>query len=352
MESELWPEHIIQASRRGVPIALINGRISNRSFSRYQRLPSLARRLLTPFHAILAASARDADRFLALGADPAKVKSTGNLKLDVAINPILTPDQITRLKADLGFSPRSEAETLSLSKGSPPPPISRSPDPSLPTSPLTLSSHSPPLTPASLPTVHCSLFTSPSPLVILGASTWPGEEAALVSLLHAALDAGIDCRLLLVPRHAERSAEIEAALADTNLPVHFRSQGIPAPAPVMIYVGDTTGELATLAQTADLVFIGKSLPPHTGGQTPIEAAALGKPILFGPGMGNFREISDALLAAGVAREVANIADLTSEALSLLLDPAARAAMAAATRQWHTASQGAARRTCAAIKALL
>jgi 3-deoxy-D-manno-octulosonic-acid transferase len=69
-------------------------------------------------------------------------------------------------------------------------------------------------------------------------------------------------------------------------------------------------------------------------------------------MGNFREISDALLAAGVAREVANIADLTSEALSLLLDPAARAAMAAATRQWHTASQGAARRTCAAIKALL
>jgi 3-deoxy-D-manno-octulosonic-acid transferase len=181
----------------------------------------------------------------------------------------------------------------------------------------------------------------------LGSSTWPGEEAALVGALKALREAGVPARLLLVPRHAERRGEVEALLKESGFSFHLRSRGA-AEGEVDIAVGDTTGELRKFTQLADLVFVGKSLPPHGEGQTPVEAAALGRAILFGPGMSNFRPISQELLATGAARLVSDREELASAATLLMRDQEARAAMATAAQKWHRANQGAVSRTLAAL----
>ena len=164
----------------------------------------------------------------------------------------------------------------------------------------------------------------------------------LLAAQQAALAAGLDVRLLLVPRHAERRGEIIALLEKQPLPWHARSAAQCAPQPVKIYLGDTTGELARLTQAADVAFIGKSLPPHDGGQTPIEAAALGLPLVYGPRMSNFRDVCRSLEDAGAAIRVTDEAAARSTLLALLQDPARRAQMGAASRAWHTANQGATR----------
>jgi 3-deoxy-D-manno-octulosonic-acid transferase len=153
---------------------------------------------------------------------------------------------------------------------------------------------------------------------------------------------------LIVPRHAERRGEIEKLLKDANVTFHFRSRG-PAGQRVEVAVADTTGELRRLTQSADLVFIGKSLPPNEGGQTPVEAAALEKPLLFGPRMSNFREIAAELRAEGAAHEVADEAALIMEVHTLLQDAPRREAMAAAAGRWHRRNAGAVARTVELIR---
>jgi 3-deoxy-D-manno-octulosonic-acid transferase len=301
MEAELWPEHLVQARARGVPVALINARISDRSFRRYQRFPMVARWMFGHLRLILCATSSDHDRFVALGADPARTRLTGSLKSDVPVPTVLNLAERTALREELGFATAANAS---------------------------------------------------APLVLLGSSTWPGEEALLIETLHAALAAGLDARLLLVPRHAERRREIIALLEKQSFPWHARSAAPRAPVPVMIYLGDTTGELLRLTQAADLAFIGKSLPHHEGGQTPIEAAALGVPLVFGPNMSNFKDIARTLEETGAARRVDNAPAAQAALLALLQDPARRAQMSAAARAWHSASQGATQRTSAALDELL
>jgi 3-deoxy-D-manno-octulosonic-acid transferase len=188
----------------------------------------------------------------------------------------------------------------------------------------------------------------PVGFVLLGSSTWPGEEAVLVEAWRRARSLGLPGSLLLVPRHAERREEIERFLREAGLRFHFRSRG-PAPGEVDVAVADTTGELRQLTQLADLVFVGKSLLPHTEGQTPVEAAALGKPILFGPGMGNFRNIARDLAARGAAREVADAAALVAEAPELLREKAGREALATAAAAWHRENAGAVARTLTVVR---
>jgi len=157
--------------------------------------------------------------------------------------------------------------------------------------------------------------------------------------------------LLIVPRHAERRDEIEALLKRSGRTYHFRSRGAMV-GEVEVAVADTTGELRQLAQLADLVFCGKSLPPHTEGQTPVEAAALGKAILFGPGMANFRQIARELPACGGAQVVQNEAELAAVGTVLLRDDAKRVAMATAARAWQQANQGAVKRTLEILRAVI
>jgi 3-deoxy-D-manno-octulosonic-acid transferase len=293
-EGERWPEHIAQAARRGVPVVVVNARLSDRSFRRMQQVKSLVAPLFGGLTRILAASEQDAGRFRALGFAPERITVTGNLKLDVVIPPLGEIEK-AKLRRELGLAEGAR--------------------------------------------------------VLLGSSTWPGEEEALLAAQDAARQAGVAVGLLIVPRHAERRDEIEEMLKKSGRKHHFRSRGaIVGEADVA--VADTTGELRQLAQLADLVFCGKSLPPHTEGQTPVEAAALGKAILFGPGMANFRQIARELGACGGAQVVQNEAELAAACIALLRDDAKRAAMSTAARAWQQANQGAVKRTLEILRAVI
>lgn len=289
-EGERWPEHIAQARARAVPVVCINARMSERSFRRLSRIRSAVHLMADGITRLLPASEFDAARFRELGFPPDRIHTTGNLKVDVNI-PRLEPAQLAGLRNELGLG----AE-----------------DP-----------------------------------IILGSSTWPGEEAALLASFRELRARGVRCRLLLVPRHAERRAEIAALLESAGLPAHFRSKG-PAAVEAEVAVADTTGELRALTQLASVVFVGKSLPPHREGQTPVEAAALGKPILFGPELSNFHSIANELIETGAARRV-DTGTLATELAKLLADPHASDAMASAARSWHARNQGALEKTLKFIR---
>ena len=289
-ESERWPEHLAQARARGVPVVCINARLSDRSYRRLRRVRPLAGLLFNGVTRVLACSQPDADRFRALGVAGEKLLVTGNLKLDTAI-PLLDDAARARLRGELGLGPG---------------------------------------------------------FVLLGSSTWAGEESALVRALSAARARGLAGSLLLVPRHAERREDLRAWLAKSGLRYHFRSAGA-APGEVDVAVGDTTGELRQLTQLADVVFTGKSLAPHEGGQTPVEAAILGRPVLHGPRMSNFREIVRSLEAAGATRMVDNASVLVATAAALLGDAEQRARMSAAALRWSETHRGAAARTLAVLR---
>ena len=221
-EGERWPEHLHQAARRGAPVAAINARLSDRSFRRMRRLGPLARVLTRGLTRVLAASEGDARRFADFGVPAERIEVTGNLKLDVSLPEVGAADA-ARYRTELGLGADAQ--------------------------------------------------------ILLGASTWPGEEAALLTAWRGIAAQG--WKLLLVPRHAERRAEIEALLAAEaatgGLRYHFRSRGAAA-GEVEVAVADTTGELARLLALGDLVFVGKTLRPHTDGQTPVEAAARGRAV--------------------------------------------------------------------------
>jgi 3-deoxy-D-manno-octulosonic-acid transferase len=290
-EGERWPEHMRQAARRGVPVLCINARISDRSYGRMRRLPGASGLMLGGISRLLASSEEDGARFAELGMEPGRITVTGNIKLDVRIAPL---DEQARagLRASLG-----------LPGGG---------------------------------------------LVLLGSSTWPGEEEALLGALARARAAGAACSLLIVPRHAERRNEIVRLLGSSGLRFHMRSAG-PSPGEVDVAVADTTGELRNLAQLADVVFVGKSLHPHTEGQTPVEAAMLGKPILFGPGTSNFRVVCRDLEQRGCALRVSSPADLAERAADLLCHPERRAALARALEPWRRVNGGGVARTLLAIR---
>ena len=300
MEGEVWPEHLYQARQRQIPIILINARISDRSYARYRLLALAAERLFENMTLILAATPQDRERFSCLGISEDRVRLTGSLKCDVPTGPLLSETEKTKMREEMRLQTEQDEEP---------------------------------------------------PLIFLASSTWPGEEAAATEAFKAAKLAQMNCRLLIVPRHVERRQEIGALLKQEGLSFNLRSGGTPQ-SPTQITLGDTTGELKMLTQLADLVFVGKSLPPQTEGQTPIEAAALGKPMIFGPGMSNFRNISETLLGDGAAVEVANAGELTDAVVALLRDPERRRKMAGAALSWHRANLGAAHRTVNAILKVL
>ena len=293
-EGERWPEHMRQAARRRVPVLCINARISDRSYRRLRSVRPVASFVLGGIHRLLAGSRPDAERFIELGVPADRVSVTGNIKFDVDI-------------------PRLDAAARSA--------------------------------------LRRSLGLPDSGVVLLGSSTWPGEEEALLGALRAARAGGVECSLVLVPRHAERRLEVARLLGTSGFSFHLRSQG-PARATVDVAVGDTTGELRAITQVADVVFVGKSLSPHTEGQTPVEAAALGKPLLLGPGMANFRALTGDLLERGAAVRVADAAQLAERARELLASPEARAPLAEAAARWHADNRGGVERTLAALRAVL
>ncbi|MGB0258469.1 MAG: 3-deoxy-D-manno-octulosonic acid transferase [Coraliomargarita sp.] len=291
-ESELWPEHLRQAHKHEVPAFLVNARMSDKSFERYSKLCTLAAWLFGQLDHIYAATNLDQQRLIALGAAPESTVCTGSIKFDVDFGETLDAEGIQQLRRDLGFN---NAE-----------------------------------------------------FILLGSSTWPGEEEAVLTAQAKLIEAGIDCRLLLVPRHAERGPELVQLLEKQSLTWHQRSQSSEAPADLKIHLADTTGELTRLTQAADLAFVGKSLEPNDGGQTPIEAAGLGVPVLMGPMMTNFKVLASSLVRNGAARTVQNASELEQVAIELAKDSDARKAMSKAGRKWHSRNKGSSQRIAESI----
>ncbi|MBC2606145.1 glycosyltransferase N-terminal domain-containing protein [Pelagicoccus albus] len=287
-ETELWPEHIWQASKRGVPFLLVNGRLSDRSFRRAMKLKGIFGSMLKLTSQIFACSDLDRQRFIDLGASEENVVSTGNIKVDVVIEPIL--DEVTRstMRGELG-----------LGDG----------------------------------------------FVLLGSSTWPGEEEMLIAAFRKIREVDEEARLLIVPRHAERRHEIEAMLREEadDFIWHFKSRGAPE-GDLDILIADTHGELRALTQLSDLAFVGKSLPPHTEGQTPVECGVLGKAMVFGTGMSNFRSIREGLLQHGAAIEVGDEEEAIATLVELSQDPKRRQKLGEGGLLWHAGSRGAVERT--------
>jgi 3-deoxy-D-manno-octulosonic-acid transferase len=283
MESELWPEHLHEAKRRDVPIYVINTRLSDRSFGRYKRIHYLANRLLGKPRLFFPASGVDSERLQQLGVNSRRIHCMGNIKVDVAARTEITERDRHALRTKLGFIASEEKN---------------------------------------------------EPLVLLGASTWPGEEAMLIDILQTSKKCGMDCRLLIVPRHAERSNEIVRLLASHPFSYHIRSRdGEETQSSIDIHLADTTGELSYLAQAADLAFIGKSLPPNRGGQTPIETVSLGLPTVMGPHMENFRAIVRSQLTVGAAIQTLTTESTREALLMLLNEPREREALIQASRKW-------------------
>jgi 3-deoxy-D-manno-octulosonic-acid transferase len=289
IESDLWPNLILSSAARRLPMVLINGRMSHRSFPRWRRVSGTISALLGRFDICMAQSTVDAERFIALGSR--NVVITGNLKLDVPAPPA---DQ-ARLE-----------QLLLLTRGRP---------------------------------------------IILAASTHPGEEEIWLEA-HRAL-AGIFPALLsvIVPRHAARGETIARAMAASGLKVAVRSRAALPTASTDIYVADTMGEMGLFYRLAPIVFMGGSLVEH-GGQNPIEAVKLGAAIVHGPHVFNFTDIYQALDRAEGARRADSLEMLVKHLGQLLADPAAHAASVAAAARVVDDLGGALERTLAALEPYL
>lgn len=258
LESELWPNLLVAARARTIPLVLVNARLSARSFARWRVASGFARWLLGHFSICLAQSETDATRLRALRAP--NVSCPGNLKR--AAPPLAADEaELKRLRAAVGTRP-----------------------------------------------------------VWLAASTHAGEEA-IAARVHRAL-AAKHPRLLtiIVPRHPARGLAIARDLAGDGLKIARRAAGEPIAPDTDIYLADTMGELGLFYRLAPVAFVGGSLVPH-GGQNPLEPAQLGAAILHGPHVANFRDIAAALGASGAAEPVADEAALTAALGRLLADPA-------------------------------
>ncbi len=262
-ESELWPNAILAIQQRTIPLVLINGRISERSFQRWQRWPKDIQLILNSFDLCLGQTEQDCKRLSLLGAR--RTEYIGNLKF---------------------VSPPLPADRQALAQ------------------------------------IRTQLVGRP---VWLAASTHAGEEA-IVGRVHKKLVFLYPKLLtLIVPRHPSRGTAIATELTAAGLPVARRSLKEFFPIASGIYIADTIGELGLLFRIASVVFIGKSLCVG-GGQNPLEPARLGCAVLFGPHMSNFSDIATRMVTAGAARIVTDEAHLCAEVAALLEGTPVRTAM--------------------------
>lgn len=289
-ESEMWPNFVWDAARREIPVLLVNARVSPRSGRRYRRFAPVLRSVTRHLAAVGLQEKQHADLWKHLGLPSRRLHLTGSVKYDPAGDRAPARD----------FQPL--LESLGFRAGEP---------------------------------------------VLLAGSTHDGEEEILADALAQLRRNFPATRLLIAPRHVERTAKIVAQLERTDFRVARRTS-TPDGTPPDILVLDTTGELRDWYACAHVVFIGKSLC-GSGGQNPVEAILAGRPVLFGPHMENFSALRDALLTSGGAIQIRDAATLATEAGRLLADPERRRRVvhqATAALQPH---HGATARTAALVE---
>ncbi len=298
METEIWPNLLRECRARGVKTAIVNGRISNRSYPRYRLVRPLFRRVLQDIDRFCMQSEESARRIVDLGADPARVTVTGSLKFDSL--PAVTP----------------------VVHGRPRDPVLR------------------------------YFRVAPTRTVVVAGSTMKPEDAAVLKAFARIRSISPGALLILAPRQRERFGEVERLVVEEGFSVARRSNlPIDSDPRVDVVVLDTFGELAQLYQLATMVFVGGSLANY-GGHNILEPAIYGKPIVFGPHMQNFREIADTFLANQAAVQIQSDRELEEGLRALLTDPVRRASLGAAARALVDANRGAKDRTMTVVSDLL
>jgi 3-deoxy-D-manno-octulosonic-acid transferase len=298
VETEIWPNILRLCRERGVKTAVINGRISARSYSRYRLVRPFFRRVLADIDRFCMQSEESAQRLVDLGADPSRVTVTGSLKFDS----LQMPTPVAHGKPRVGV-------------------------------------------------LRCFQIGSHRVVVVAG-STMKGEEGPVFRAFARIKSMSQGALLIVAPRHAPRFDEVERMARDEGFTVVRRSQLRTDDDPrADVVVLDTIGELAQIYQLATVVFVGGSLADH-GGHNILEPAVFGKPIVFGPHMHNFKEITETFLSNAAALQVQNEREFEETLRSLVTDPVSRARLGAAARALIDTNRGAKDKTLAVIDQLL
>uniref|UniRef100_A0A831U3P6 3-deoxy-D-manno-octulosonic acid transferase n=1 Tax=Geobacter metallireducens TaxID=28232 RepID=A0A831U3P6_GEOME len=296
VETEIWPNFLRHARRMGIPAVMVNGRISDRSFPRYLRFSWFFGPLLAKLSALCMQSEEDARRIVAIGAPAERVFVARNLKYDLPVK-------------SMGEGERKELR-------------------------------------------RCYRIPEEA-IVMTAASTHAGEEEGVAEIHLRLVKDFPNLFLVLVPRHPERAAEVGTMLQGKGIPHLRRSalDGAPEPAAGGVLLVDTIGELMNIYSISDLVFVGGSLVP-VGGHNLLEPASVGAPVLFGPHMHNFREITALVLAAGAGEQVEHRKGLEDALRRLLNDEHRRLAIGERGIRLMTDQGGAAARHLEIIGRLL
>lgn len=300
VELELWPNFILTCRRHGIPVALINGRIGEKSFRGYSRLKPLIGRVLKAFDVLAVQNETYRDRLQALGAPAERIVVTGNIKFD-------------RVESN-----RDNIRTQELRQ---------------------------------------SFGIEPQQAVFIAGSTQSPEEMYALDAWRLLRKEFPDLRLILVPRHKERFEDVAELVHQRGVPLLRRSElkaGIVTPpvsdvSPVLLL--DTLGELAACWGLANIAFVGGSLT-NRGGQNMLEPAGYGAAVLFGPNTWNFKDITEALLSRDAARVVGGPDELLQSLRELLQQPELSQRMGITARAFVAEQQGATARTVDQISALL
>ncbi|MEI6072646.1 MAG: 3-deoxy-D-manno-octulosonic acid transferase [Verrucomicrobiae bacterium] len=288
VEAEVWPNIVCEARAVGAKVVLVNARLSPRSEKRFRAARWITAPVFNQLDLLCLQEPDDVARWVALGVDRHRLTVTGSIKFD---------DGAIRPPKDF----RPVLRAMGIPDGAP---------------------------------------------ILLGGSTFEGEEALLASVFSVLRKSRPDLFLILVPRHFERAAGVASQLEKSGLRVARRTQPAPEGRPDLLLV-DTTGELRDWYACATVVFVGKSLCAK-GGQNPAEPVAAGVPVVFGPNMQNFATLAGQFLRHGGALEVCDEVSLEAAAGRLLDDPQLRAAMADRAARCLDVHRGATARTVAAL----
>lgn len=292
-ESELWPNFLRAADARGIPVAVINARMSPRSCGRFERFSFLTRGLFRRVRLFAAQTPEYAERYRRLGAE--NVVVTGSVKYDGALGDRHHP-RVLALAALFRTDPRN------------------------------------------------------APVIVAGSTQSPEEEVCL-AIVRKARERNPGVRLILVPRQKDRFDDVARLLTQSGLPFVRRSE-LTGPTESPIVLVDTIGELGAIWGLADVAFVGGSLDGRRGGQNMIEPAAYGAAVVFGPCTWNFKETVARLLEHRAAIEALDARELENVVLRLLDNAAERDHLGVAAREFVRSQHGATERTLAALDDLL
>jgi 3-deoxy-D-manno-octulosonic-acid transferase len=280
---------LLELQARHIPLVLVNARMSDRSFDRWGRMPRIAEALFEKIGHVVAQSDIDAERFRELGARPVTI--SGNLKVDAA-DLACDAVELDRLRVAVGRRP-----------------------------------------------------------VWIAASTHPGEEETAISVHRTLMGQFPDLMTIIAPRHPERALEVCGLLEKAGLTYARRSVSDAITPRTAVYLGDTIGEMGLFFRLSEVAFVGRSLAA-SGGQNPLEPAALGVPVISGRNVENFRDAYRSLLAAGAARLIRNEEMLAANVAYLLEHNLERRAMAEAGRNTVAGMRGALEKTLGVLESHL